>query len=94
MSTSDECQCRCGKAGCISEEYTEEGKPRRAVARFRALGLLEEDARAEREKRIAQVRAVHTDSHGAAFGVNCPYCHRVHRTKTERRDINGKVVSQ
>jgi hypothetical protein len=61
---SDECQCRCGKAGCISEEYTEEGKQKRIAARWKALGLLDEDPRAEREKRIAQVRAAMQSSGG------------------------------
>jgi cytochrome c-type biogenesis protein CcmH/NrfG len=59
---SDECQCRCGKAGCISEGYTEEGKQKRAVARWRALGLLDDEA--DKRRRIAQVSAAMQSSGG------------------------------
>ena len=34
----------------------------------------------------------HIDPHGAEFGIACLYCGRVHRTKTERRDLKGQVV--
>jgi hypothetical protein len=63
VSTSDECQCRCGKAGCISEGYTEEGASKRIVARFKALGL-HDVSRTEIDKRIAQVRAAMQSSGG------------------------------
>lgn len=35
----------------------------------------------------------HIDPHGAEFAVACLYCGRVHRTKTERRDIRGNIVA-
>lgn len=34
----------------------------------------------------------HIDPHGAEFAVACLYCGQVHRTKTERRTIIGRVV--
>ena len=34
----------------------------------------------------------HIDPYGAEFGIACLYCGRVHRTRTERRDIRGRIV--
>jgi hypothetical protein len=59
---SNECQCRCGKVGCISEEYAKESASKRIVARLKALGIYEE--RAEIDRRIAQVRAAMQSSGG------------------------------
>jgi hypothetical protein len=61
---SDECQCRCGKAGCISEEYTEEGKQKRIAARWKALGLLDQEAeRARRWKLVEDAMRMRPGDH-------------------------------